>query len=250
MIWLVIASEYDEPARWVADRLPSAGIDPTVLVTDADFAGATWEHRLGADDVTSRLTLGDGRVIDSHEIRGTVNRLQQAPLMPLAPEDREYGFHESSALIVSWLASFPGPMLNPPDTRGLAGVWRSPAEWALLASEAGLPAAPVTIDSETEWPADGSGWRAWPPYAPIDEDIIVVGEAVFALEPLTESTMDACRRLACLAQTPILGLVFSCATCGGTPEVAAATPLPDLRAGGPELIEALVVALQGERFDR
>jgi hypothetical protein len=62
--------------------------------------------------------------------------------------------------------------------------------------------------------------------------------------------MDACRRLACLAQTPILGLVFSCATCGGTPEVAAATPLPDLRAGGPELIEALVVALQGERFDR
>ena len=35
--------------------------------------------------------------------------------------------------------------MNPPDTRGLSGAWRSPAEWAVLAGEAGLAAAPVVV---------------------------------------------------------------------------------------------------------
>jgi hypothetical protein len=247
MVWLVIAADYDEAARWAVERLPSAGLDPLFFVTDGDLAGATWEHRLGVDGACTRLTLGDGRVIDSHEIQGTLNRLQLAPLLPLAPEDRDYGFHEMSALMMSWLASLPGPVLNPPDTRGLAGAWRSPAEWAQLTAEAGLPAAHVTVDTAADWSPDGGGWRMWPPFSQIIEDVIVVGQAVFALESVDESTLAGCRQLACLAQTPILGLVFSCATCGGTPEVSGATPLPDLRAGGPELVEALAVALQGDR---
>ncbi len=175
MGWLVITAEGDEAGRWAAERLAFAGLEPLVVVTDADLAGAIWDHRVGNDGTASRLTLGDGRVVDSGEIRGTLNRLQVAPPPPLAAEDREYGFHELSALLMSWLASLPGPMLNPPDTRGLAGAWRSPAEWAVLAAEAGLRAAPVTVDPDSEWPGDGSGWRAWPPYAPVAEDVIVVG---------------------------------------------------------------------------
>ncbi len=201
------------------------------------------------EGVCSRLTLGDGRAVESREVRGTLNRLPHAPPLPLAAEDREYGFHEMSALVMSWLASLPGPVLNPPDTRGLAGAWRAPSEWAFLAAEAGMWAAPVSVDSEAEW-GSGGGWQAWPPYAPVEAAAIVVGEAVFAHEPLTEATITGCRRLACLAQTPVLGLVFSCATCGGSPEIAGATPLPDLRAGGEEVIEALAAALRGERDDR
>jgi hypothetical protein len=247
MGWLVVVAEGDESGKWAAERLVSAGLVPLVVLTDAELVGATWEHRVGNDGAVSRLTLGDGRVVESGEISGTLNRLQVAPPSPLAAEDREYGFHEISALLMSWLASLPGPVLNPPDTRGLAGAWRPPAEWAALAAEAGLRAAPVTVDSDRDWLTDASGWRSWPPNAPVAEDVIVVGEAVFAAEPLDEATIGGCRRLAALARTPLLGLVFACATCGGSPEVVGATPLPDLRAGGDEVIEALAVALRGER---
>lgn len=246
MGWLVVAAEGDEAACWAAERLALAGLEPLVVVTDVDLARAIWDHRVGSDGAASLLTLDDGRVVDSGEIKGTLNRLQAAPMTPLAAEDREYGFHEISALLMSWLASLSGPVLNAPDTRGLAGAWRPAAEWAVLAAEVGLRAAPVTVDTELAWPGDEMGWRAWPPYAPVAEDVIVVGEAVFAAEPMDEATIGACRRLAALAETPLLGLAFSCATCGGSPEIVGVTPLPDLRAGGDEVIEALVLALRGE----
>jgi hypothetical protein len=247
MVWLVIAAEYDEAARWAAGELPSAGIDPLLYITDSDLMDATWEHRLGKDGIHSHLTLSDGRVIDSCEVHGTLNRLQLAPAPRLSPEDRDYGFHEMSALTMSWLSSLPGPVFNQPDSRGLAGAWRSPGEWAMLTAEAGLTAAPVTVDSATAWTPADNGWRLWPPFASINEDVIVAANAVFSVEPLSDETLAGCRRLACLAETSILGIVFSCATCGGNPEIAGVTPLPDLRAGGPELIEALALAMKGDR---
>ncbi len=67
---------------------------------------------------------------------------------------------------------------------------------------------------------------------------------------MAEATIDACRRLAAVARTPLLGLLFSCATCGGSPEIAGVTPLPDLRAAEDEVIEALALALRGERNGR
>ena len=247
MVWLVLAPEADEAARWAAERLPGAGLDPLCLVTDADLAGAVWEHRLDDDGVATRLTLADGRLLASSEVEGTLNRLIQAPaglMMALLPADRDYAFQEFSALFLSWLASLPGPVLNPPGTRGLGGAWRSPTEWAVLAAEAGVPFAPVTFDSTDEGP-DADAWRAWPPYAPIEEDVIVVGEAVFAREPLDEAALAAYRCLTRRAGTPILGIASAGAAGGGPRAAAAMTPLPDLRAGGDELIAALAAALRG-----
>lgn len=249
MVWLVLAPEVDEAARWAAERLPGAGLDPLCLVTDADLVHATWDHRVDDDQVATRLTLTDGRVLVSTEVEGTLNRLVHVPIgliTALSPADRDYAFHEWSALFLSWLSSLPGPILNPPETRGLGGAWRSPAEWAMLAAETGVLSAPVRFDSANEWP-DSGDWRAWPPYAPIEEDVIVVGEVVFARDPHDEVTLAAYRRLACHAGTPILGIAFACATRGGPPHVAAATPLPDLRAGGDDLIDALAAALRGKR---
>lgn len=248
MSWLVLAPEVDEAARWAAERLPGAGLRPLCVVTDADLAGATWDHRVNDDGVATTLALADGRVLTSSEIQGTLNRLVQVPMgliTALGPADRDYAFHEFSALFLSWLASLPGPILNPPEARGLGGAWRPPGEWAMLAAESGVPSARVRFDSTDERPCAG-GWRAWPPYAPVEEDVIVVGEAVFARDPLDPATLAAYRRLACRAGTPILGIAFACATCGGRPEVASVTPLPDLRAGGDELIEALAAALRGD----
>ena len=154
-------------------------------------------------------------------------------------DDRQYGLQELSALVMSWLASLPAPTLNPPDTRGLSGAWRSPAEWAVLAGEAGLAAAPVVFDSAAE-PAGGIGWYAMGPYGPFVEDVIVVGEAVFSGADLPPSAVDACRRLAASSSTPMLGDRVRRRWDGAGLGV---TPLPDLRAGGDAAIEAVAEAL-------
>ena len=62
----------------------------------------------------------------------------------------------------------------------------------MLAAEVGLTSAPVSIDTDVDRTVNQDSWIAWHPHAPVDEDVIVVGEAVFAIEPLSgESTIDA-----------------------------------------------------------
>jgi hypothetical protein len=46
---------------------------------------------------------------------------------------------ELFALLLSWLASLPCAVVNPPSPRGLAGAERSPLEWLGLAARCGLP---------------------------------------------------------------------------------------------------------------
>ena len=162
----------------------------------------------------------------------------------LVVEDRQYALQELSALVMSWLASLSTPTLNPPDTCGLSGAWRSPAEWALLAGEAGLEATPVVFDSASEQALGPYPWYAWGPHAPFVEDVVVVGNVVFAGVELARPVVDACRRLAALSATPLLGVAFAD---GGTSPVIGITPLPDLRAGGEAMIAALAEALAGER---
>jgi hypothetical protein len=244
MTWLVICSIHDEAAGWAYRGLRDLGLDPLAHVTDADLlAGAVWSHRLGRNAATAGLRLADGRVVDGRAVRGTLNRLSYLPpgIVGLLPErDREYGLHELYALLLSWLAALPGPILNPPDPRGLCGAWRHPAEWAALAGAAGLSAAPYRFDLD--------GADAATPYTIGAEDAIVVGSHVFSRLPLSAADYDACRRLAVLARTPLLGLTLRV---GARPdpagvELASATPFPDLRAGGRALLEALAEALHHE----
>ncbi len=258
MSWLVLASEFDDCARWVADGLATIGNEPVQFVTDSDLAGATWSHHIGNGhignghvgnghgSVATRVDLADGRTIDSADIRATFNRLTWVPpvlVEPLVADDRQYGLQELSALVISWLASLPAPTINPPDTRGLSGAWRSAAEWAVLAGEAGLATAPVVFDSAAE-PAGGNGWYAMGPYGPFVEDVIVVGGAVFSEADLPPSAVDAYRRLAASSSTPVLGVAFAG---DGSGAVAGITPLPDLRAGSDAAIDAVAEALAGGR---
>jgi len=237
--WLLLASVHDESARWLADRLPNGGLAPLQVVTDADLLGATWRHRIDDAGASTRVDLADGRVIDSAEVRGTLNRLTHVPpelVSALVIEDRTYAHQELSALVLSWLASLPGPVVNPPSPRGLCGAWRPPAEWAVLASEAGLCPAPVRVDATADPALAPAGWQPWPPFAPVAESVIVVGEEVFADRELDAATMDACRCLAVRAATPLLGLAFAGESLVG------ATPLPDVRTGD-DLVAALVALL-------
>lgn len=247
MTWLVLAAEGDDCAGWVADGLADAGLDPLCVVADTELAGATWTHRIDGDATTTRVDLSDGRSIDSSDIRGTFNRLTYLPPAiadSLAADDQLYGLQEISALMMSWLASLPGPTVNPPDTRGFCGAWRSSGEWALLAGQAGLRCAPVYFDSASDGPGPGRGWRDSGAYVPFAEDVIVVGDAVFSRDDLDPDDIGACRRLAALASTPVLGIAFAA---DGTHEVAGITPLPDLRSGGDAVITAIADALGGGR---
>lgn len=243
-MWLVLASEFDEAGRWVAEQLAATGTEPVCFVTDTDLVGARWCHHLAGDSASTCIALADGRTIDSVDVAGTVNRLTHVPpvlVEELVDDDRQYALQEVSALVMSWLAALPAPTLNPPDTRGLSGAWRAPAEWAVLAGAAGLDAAPVVFDSADERYAGGPGcWGGAATPIPFADDVIVVGRSVFAADRLAQETADACRRLAELAATPILGISFAAGV--GSP-VTGVTPLPDLRAGGDDLIDALVDAL-------
>ena len=96
--------------------------------------------------------------------------------------------------------------------------------------------------------ADGPTWEPWPLGASIIEDAIVVGDTVFSARRLDGASRDACRRLAVLAGSPILGLVFEPAEragrAGTPPRLRGATSIPDLRAGGEPLLAALASALE------
>ena len=249
MTWLVLCGQADLAGRWAADELRRR-VGPRVeLVTDADFAGAAWDHRVGDTLVTTELRLADGRTLAQDDIQVTLNRLTHAPpamAALLAPADRDYGYAECSALLMSWLGSLEGPVLNPPTTRGLCGAWRSDLEWAVLAAEAGLRSVSLEDDSGTsasESRAAGQGPAGLAGVGPVGEDAIVAGTMVFSARPLDPETRDACRRLATIAANPLLGLRFDDAAGDGQPRLRGATPLPDLRAGGPELIDAIVAAI-------
>lgn len=249
-MWLVLCLEADAAALWAHAELERQGLKPLELVTDRDLAGATWDHRVDGSGVRTRVTLADGRSIDSDRVTGALNRFFALPprlLADVEPADFEYAAGEMSALVVSWLAGLGRRAINPSGTRGLAGAWRSSAEWAALAAEAGMPASPVVIGEEPRYAPDG--WHAWPPLAMVPEDVIVVGRAVFARRRLGERLRLACHRLAELSETPLLGLRFATDVRGngrryGGRRLAAVTPLPDLRAGGHDLVVALADELR------
>lgn len=253
-MWLVLCMSVDEAALWAYAQLRDLDPGPVELVTDGDLVGARWDHRVGRSGTRTVVSLADGRVIDSREIRGAVNRFLAVPpalLAAIAPADRDYAAAELSALLVSWLAGLGGRVLNPASARGLSGAWRPRSEWATLASAAGVPTADAWLTVDGVPPSASAagdegqrdGWHDWPPFAPLDEDVIVLGGAVFARDPLTAGLRRACRTLARSTGTPLLGLRFRPDGTTTPGELVAVTTLPDLRGGGPSLVDALAEAM-------
>ena len=58
------------------DRLRSLGLTPLEVVKASELVhGAGWEHRVDSRGAWTRLVLADGRVIDTSDVRGVLNRL-------------------------------------------------------------------------------------------------------------------------------------------------------------------------------
>jgi hypothetical protein len=242
---LVLCEAHDQPALWAAAGLEQR-VGPVDVVTSPMFAAASgWEHRIRGDVAEFEITLADGRRISSASPTPVLNRLTFLPRQPLMGEDgedRHYALQEFHALFLSWLSSHPGPMLNRPSPQFLAGHWRHPSAWAVLAAKAGL----VT----PTYRHAGNGHRpgSSPPSGPLadpSETVLVVDREVVAGPAVPVDALDACRRLARLTGDGLLGITLM-PVGGGTWEFVTATPLPDLATGGERLLDVLAATLHEE----
>ncbi|MEW6481902.1 MAG: hypothetical protein AB1397_02705 [bacterium] len=198
-----------------------------------------WKHWLGNKGVGFEITLADGLVISSENIKGVINRLLSISpncLKRVKPDDRNYAQQEFFAFFLSWLYSIPCPILNPPTPQGLSGQWRHISEWIYLASKAGLPITPYRQGSKIG-KADLSRKHI---SLPVNTAIVVARYVIG--EGIDSDILKACQRLAELAKTPLLGIDFAFDLMGGLRFIGA-TPLPDLRLGGERLLSALASVL-------
>jgi hypothetical protein len=242
-MYLVLCAGADVPAQWAYRGLLEAGVRPIELVTAEDLGVArTWEFRMGADGARLNIELNDGRVVCSSRIKGVLNRLVSPPedvIKRAVADDRDYVLGELIAFYLSWLNSLPG-VINRPTPYGLCGGWRHMSEWVILAARAGLPTPPYR-QSGAQRPEDGYASLA-PPGSATTSVIVLRGDLYGPAVP--PEVAQRCQQLAAGADADLLGIeLFDSGTDPLT--FAHATPLPDLTAGGPDLIEGLARAWQG-----
>jgi len=243
--WLVLCEPYDAAAMWAYRGLASRGLEPLELVdggTAAALAGRCHEVD-GYGNTRADLVLPDGRTIRGDDVIGVLNRVVSAVpshVVRATRSDREYAAQEFTALFLSWLRALPCVVLNPATPLGLSGQWRYPAEWAVLAARAGF-ATPPYRRSSTE--AVEESRRTVGGDAPAERTVFAVADEVVGAPD--EGSAGRCRELARLAETPLLGISMSRRAEGWT--FLAATPHPDLSAGGDPLLDALARALHVHR---
>jgi len=250
-MWLVLCGSTDLPALWAYRGLQSRGLSPLELVsTELLLYNRRCVHRVGSHGASVEMTLADGRTIDSATTRGVLNRLLSvAPddLITAHPDDRDYATQEQFAYFLSWLSSLPAPTLNPPTPQGLSGQWRHAAEWTWLALQAGLAVVPYA-QSARGLAANPATAAEYATGATIGLTVLVIGPHVVG-DDVPDDLAAACRRLAALARTPLLGVDFAVHRTG-THQFVQATPWPDLRVGGEQALDALASALRDEPGSR
>ena len=251
-MWIVIAPEHDPSVPWVVKGLENRGLTSIEWLSPQQLAFAeNWNHRLGKEGTFIRIRLKDHREIDSQEVAGVLNRLEQVPeahSIPASSTDQQYAFQEMAAFYLSWLNSFDGPILNPPCPNGLSGPRLASLEWFCLAGRAQLRCPTLTQSSRDPY---GSIWQSkagiQQEYLTLPrENVFVVGELVLADRcgpPVPEPLITASLHLSQLANTPLLQIEFGRCE-DGEWVFLSANPLPDLRVGGEPLLDALAKTLQ------
>jgi hypothetical protein len=240
---LVLCHSDDISALWAFRQLKAKGLEALELVSVESLAcSLRWEHRIRRHGDSLDLRLPDKRRIIGDDVTGVLNRMHSVPLhlwRMASEKDRDYFHQEMLALHVSWLHSLGDRVLNPPSPDGLSGAWRCPAVWTQLAARAGLSVRRYSLGDESD--CLGCGAATYPAIT----SVIVVG-GVVSNPDVPESIATACVRLSKLAQTPLLGVELERDAVTHDWRFSNATPLPDLRVGGPKLIDALEGALRAQ----
>lgn len=241
-MWLVLCSAQDASALWAYEGLHARGLRPLELVTTEMLPHSLrWVHTVGESGAGISITLADGRIINHEAVQGVLNRIAHVPLQHLAnAPDYDYATQEYTAFFMSWLHALPQPIFNGADAQGLCGAWRHVSEWVYLASEAGFQTPGYRQTSDDQINEASETRSLFPEGTPITT-AIVVGDRVIG-PALPREIHLSCLRLSRLSQTPLLGIELTC----GSPNAwtfAGATPMPDLRAGGEPLLDALAAEL-------
>jgi len=233
--FLILCPDYDEAALWVYEELSKTVDCELIRSSDLDLA-RRWEHRLGDRD-TVEIELEDGTVICGSAYRGVLNRTAAIPacLAPYAVEpDRDYAMGEAAAFAMSWLACLPN-VLNRPTPLGMSGAWRHMSDWAMLAGAAGFNVPDYRQDQD-DW--SDKGQRALVPEQSRRVSLVSFGSRIYGA-PLPANVEQACLRLHQLAEVDFLGVELAYQDASDKLIFSYATPWPDLRIGGNDLIADL-----------
>ena len=203
-MWLIVAQDSDGDADWLAAELRGLGLVPLEVVRAAELVhGATWEHRVGPRRIHTVLRLADGRVIDSADVDGVLNRLLwvgATGFRGASEQDREYAGIELFALTQSWLEGFGARAINRPAASGLSGAWRAIDHWRWLARAVGLEMGRYrsAVDPCWQQPDDGAGHR-W---------LVLLDGAPMPGTGAPEEVVRGCIRLADAARLDLVGMRF------------------------------------------
>lgn len=271
--FLVLAEETDEVAQWARHGLQRrlAGevgrhtgdgslAGEVALVTPADLSFAdevtyTWDGRVEH----SRVTLDDGRTIDSARVRGVLNRFTTVYTEHwhrLGGQDAAYAEAEMHATFLVWLASLGDVVTNAPTPYWLGGPYRRPQVWRAQAARVGIPVAPVresagtlAVDNTVDGAGSGHGASGGDVEQYVDEGLTGALGSLTSLRRVVmyrgQAFGDASptvaqwgRALADHVGVALLGLDVG-RTQDGTEVLADVTVHPDLRLGGEALLDAI-----------
>jgi hypothetical protein len=267
----VLAHPGDHTARAVAgavERRRGVGSAP-VVSPDQLMLAPGWRHTLVEGVVATEVRCADGRRLGSGQLDGVFCRIATlpAPLFEAHPgADRDYALMEGYALVMSWLASLPCPVVNRAGSRGLSGPRMGFLEWLALGAASGLRPRGARL-ATAGGVAPGEGWTphgfatgsattlflercddtaargaaVWlAPLAASAIEVVVVGERVFGA-PCAETAAAAlgvARRSGC----SLLALHVAPDARDGEPVLCGADPSPALAA---EAVEAVADLLAG-----
>ena len=225
-MYAVLCDPADGAALWALDRL-RARLGRVMLVhLDALAFSPAAEWRIGPQGVRASVALPGGQVFEPGIVRAVLNRAHRPPRPAVTGSDAAYAQEEMAALSIALLAAFGSAAVNAPHPLSLAGRDPGMPGWLHLAALAGLPTMPWRMEDE-------QGLRPMPPPA---RHALLVGDAVFGLEPALAAPARAMARLLGL---DLLGLDLA-----EDGRVMGATALPDLSLGGASGADALAALLQ------
>jgi hypothetical protein len=236
---LLVCSMTDHSALWVYERLRARGRRPAAVVLSEHLADSRvlWDHRIGQAGRSVRLRLADGHELSSAAVDSVLNRLYVAPLSAIGaadPVDRLYATNELTAFAASWVRALAPVVINEPTPQGLAGRWRYPLEWRLLARRAGLRTADAHVSCN----------RPLPPESSQGSCTVLAVDGRLLASRATPTLQRAVARFTALAGLRVAGLRFE-----GLDPVAGgwtlldATPHPDLTLAGEAGVKAIEEAL-------
>jgi hypothetical protein len=251
LVWVVLCEPFDAAAVWVYQGLAERLAPVRLLTSEQLLSGARFEQRIGRR-CSVELELPGGEIIGSQTVTGGLNRLQgMTPrfLRRFVPEDTQYVWQECYSALVGWLYALTGNLLNPPQPMGLSGRWRPFSEWVWLAGRAGLPVAShgESVPRERAAAVIDDGGAQSGGAAPQDgtRSALVVRGKVWLGAELPRGLESGCRRLAAVADTPLLGIDF--ALVSDRWRFSGATPAPELRWGGDALLDLIGETLMVHR---